>query len=210
MDRDRLNLALLRQTIDSGLSLPEIARQEIFGGADFSGVFRHPIWGKFFEHHTRRSGDALPGGISYVTATVAGYAFVGSNKERVNNSSAALSLHLPVYWFCHAETRRYLISQSEAEGILGITVPNNVPYVIERGPENRIYRIYISTSDVSKTMQHVEKILGPATIAVLAETQTKVEAIAAALEKKKVDAIAALGASLDTIASCLKDRRRES
>jgi hypothetical protein len=212
MDRDRQNLALLRQAVDYGLVLSELAREEIYGGSDFSPVCRHVVWGKFFDRHHKKLGDALPGGISYITPTAAGLAFIGSAKDRVNNSNAAISQCLPVYWFCKAAERRYLVTQEMAEKILG-PVPNNVPFVAanERN-ENVIYRVYIATSDVSKTLQHVKELLDGAPaglkIAVLAETPDKVESIRELLTRKKTEALVSLGPSPDTIADCLRARRR--
>src|SRR5262249_23624932 len=132
MDRNQQNLALLRQAALYGLVLNEIAREEIYQGKQFDGVFKSEPWGNYFDWHHKKNGRALGGLVSYATPTPAGLALVGSNKDRANNSNAAISQRLPVYWLCHAgPSRRYLVPQADAEKFLG-EIPNNVSFVIGR------------------------------------------------------------------------------
>jgi hypothetical protein len=86
-----------------------------------------------------------------------------------------------------------------------------LPYVLGKvGSDFFVYRVFIAASDVSKTTQRVQEIQEQTRIAILAETASKVDALREAIVKHGLNAVAELGPSVDTIAACLKARRREA
>jgi hypothetical protein len=223
MDRDERNLIFLEHVDTYGLALPEFA-EVFYEGKDFAAIFKKAPWDSYFERHHKKAGDALPGGVSFITETGKGRARLGHSKEMPNNSQAAIAQRLPVYWFCNAEAERHLITSEDAAKILGGAVPNNVAFVLAHEKDGYvIYRVYVASGDVSQATNRVRAIRDelaaafpdwPAArqlgIAVLAETPEKVSSIREAVGRMKLGerVIAALGPTPDTIAECLRARRK--
>jgi hypothetical protein len=223
MNRDERNLIFLDHVNAYGLALPEFA-EVFFDGKDFAAIHKRAPWDGFFERHHKKAGTALPGGVSYVTSTAKGRAYRGLSGEAPNNSNAAIAQRLPVYWFCCADEERHLITPEDAAKILGAPVPNNVAFVLVHEKDGHvIYRVYVASGDVSQATNRIRAIrdelaaafpdwlasrqLG---IAALAETPDKVFSIREVVGRLKLEEriAIALGPSPDTIADCLRARRK--
>jgi hypothetical protein len=238
-DHERLNMTLLRTAGWYG-PIPYEFGTEICGGKDIAAVFKHPAWSKFLNHHHKKSKTLPPlfGSVSAITATPDGLAHIGLSRDRgANTSQAALAQKLPVSWFCLADPNnpRELLSSEEASEALGCDeLSNNVAFVVspERFDQHIILRVYVSTTDVSQTIQQVRSIqeelledsalaqslaAGKLGIAVLCETPEKVSSVRDAVHRRsgrreplseQFRIQVALGPSPETMADALKERRK--
>lgn len=222
-DRDRAMLGLVRRL---GVGLTSSLSRVFLDGKPSGHVLRRLEAKNLIEVHQRK----IPGGISYATLSSQGLKAIGLEPRKPKElGSVALNTCIAVSWYCTLdEVRRYRLLSDEIAELFEAAAPKNVPHVVTgEFEEPVVLRVHHSLGKIATTKKHVEDFfdvvrtkpgLAPWAcsldygLVVLCPTETKKEQVKDSFEKANVFArgrlAVSLGPTAETLAECLKRRRR--
>ncbi|QEG36216.1 hypothetical protein [Bythopirellula goksoeyrii] len=223
------DLAVLRHVYRNGVALNATVSESLFGGKEAGHVFR-----RFGDRNWLNvQGMDLPGGLSYATLTAAGGKEIGREIKPKQPGPVALDAAIAVAYYCLLEkpgSRRYRLLPEEMK-TLKAGLAANVPHIVtEEFGEPVVLRVFQATTGKpaavrNKALSFFERALadkrqaawvrsGQLGLVLLGHTPERVaqleKSLAADARFGGYKVQVGLGPTAETLARCLRERRKKS